>query len=198
MSYAECGLKSFPMKTTTFYLVLCLVTVALISSCGKDYPDPASACCTCLKEKTTTGRGTMSMKIDNHIWSNCNVKNENYRSVGVYWDPMYNKFDIEGSQYYSNEAAEKFYINVRRPFLGDYIESNKYKFLFNLYYQGTYNGWAEYVMDTTKPFKLNVHFLDEEKRIISGTFECWMVKQWGEKFLQDSIHITEGQFDTRY
>jgi hypothetical protein len=142
-------LKSFPMKTTTFYLVLCLVTVALISSCGKDYPDPASACCTCLKEKTTTGRGTMSMKIGNHIWSNCNVKNENYRSVGVYWDPIYNKFDIEGSQYYSNEAAEKFYINVRRPFLGDYIESNKYKYLFRLFYQGTYNGWAEYAMDIT-------------------------------------------------
>ena len=186
------------MKTITFYLVLSFVTVALISSCGKDYPDPASACCNCLKDKTSTGRGTMSMKIDNHIWSNCNVKNENYRSVGVYWDPPHETFDIKGSQYYSNEAAEEFYINARRPFLGDYVESNKYKFLFNLYYQGTYNGWAEYVMDTTKPFKLNVHHLDEEKRIISGTFECWMVKQWGEKFLQDSIHITEGQFDTRY
>ena len=53
-------------------------------------------------------------------------------------------------------------------------------------------------MDITKPFKLNVHFLDEEKRIISGTFECWMIKQWGEDFLPDSLHVTEGQFDTRY
>ena len=25
-------------------------------------------------------------------------------------------------------------------------------------------GGAEYVMDITKPFKLNVHFLDEEKK----------------------------------
>jgi len=184
------------MKTTPFYLVLSFVTVALISSCGKDYPDPASACCNCLKDKTTIGRGTMSMKIDNHIWSNCNVKNENYRSVGVYWDPIYNKFDIEGSQYYSNEAAEKFYINVRRPFLGDYNDIVD-KFLFNLYYQGTYNGWANYAMDITKPFKLHVHHLDEEKRIISGTFECWMIENDGGVDTA-TLHITEGQLDTRY
>ena len=185
------------MKTTAFYLVLCLVTVALISSCGKDYPDPASACCTCLKEKTTTGRGTMSMKIDNHIWSNCNVKNENYRSVSVYWDPPHEAFNIKGSQYYSNQSAEEFIIYARQPFLGDY--NNKVdKFIFNLFYQGTYNGWAEYVMDTTKPFKLNVHHLDEEKRIISGTFECWMVRERADSTYPASLHITEGQFDTRY
>ncbi|MCO6459921.1 MAG: hypothetical protein J5I59_00840 [Saprospiraceae bacterium] len=53
-------------------------------------------------------------------------------------------------------------------------------------------------MDTSKPFSLNVHHLDEQKRIISGTFECYLKKLWGDDYSPDSLAITEGRFDMHY
>ncbi|MCO6461207.1 MAG: hypothetical protein J5I59_07380 [Saprospiraceae bacterium] len=182
------------MKANYLFLFLLLfITV----SCGKDDSEqPASACCDCLKEASITGKGTMSMKINGITWSNCNVKNENYPTVDVYWDPEHEMFRIRGKKYFSSQASESFSINVDKPFLGDFTKTQK--LLFRLFYSGSYNGWAEFAMDTSKPFSLNVHHLDEQNRIISGTFECCLKKLWGDDYSPDSLAITEGRFDTHY
>ncbi len=178
-----------------FFTLIGLSCILSSSSCDKE--DPPSACCDCLKPATQSGRGTMSMLINGKPWSNCNEKNTSYRTVGVYWD-IYT-FRISGAKNYAAfHATEKMYIEVHEPFVGEYKGPITLA-LFGIEFRDSPKyGSSNFVMDTTKPFNLTVTKFDETNHIISGTFNGYLLKRWGDSLTVNSLHITQGNFDTTY
>ena len=187
------------MKPLHLFLLLSLILSLSLcnTSCTKE--DPPSACCDCLKEASQSGKGTMSMKINGKPWSNCNPPNPDYGTVGVYWDPEHTTFRITGNKFYTSvEMKENFNIEVLHPFEGEYT-GHKSTFLFSVFFIGSIPyGSSEFATDTSKPFHLFITKFDKNNRIVSGIFDCTMVKLWGDNFAPDSIIISEGRFDTKF
>ena len=187
------------MKPLHLFLLLLLILSLSLSNTSCTKEDPPSACCDCLKEASQSGKGTMSMKINGKPWSNCNPPNPDYGTVGVYWDPEHTTFEITGNKFYASiEMKENFGIEVLAPFQGEYT-GHKSKYLFRLFFINSIPyGSAEFATDTSKPFNLFITKFDESSRIVSGIFDCTMVKQWGDTSTPDSLIITEGRFDTKF
>jgi len=186
------------MKSHQLFLLVILILSLSLSNTSCTKEDPPSACCDCLKEATQSGKGTMSMKINGKNWSNCNPPNPDYGTVGVYWDPEHTTFRITGNKFYTSvEMKENFNIEVLYPFEGEYT-GHKDKNLFRLFFIRSISyGSAEFATDTSKPFNLFITKFDENNRIVSGIFDCWMIENDGG-IDTATLHITEGRFDTKF
>jgi len=187
------------MKSHHLFLLLSLILSLSLSNTSCTKEDPPSAYYDCLKEAKQSGKGTMSMKINGKPWSNCNPPNPDYGTVGVYWDPEHSIFRITGNKFYTSvEIKEDFLVRVNKPFIGAYPD-NKVIYLFRFFSKNSPDfGSAEFATDTSKPFNLFITKFDESNRIVSGIFDCTMVKQWGDTSTPDSLIITEGRFDTKF
>jgi len=200
LSYAECGLKSFPMKTITFYLVLSFVTVALISSCEKD--PITKRCCSCERPASEQGANTMSFKINGEQWSNCNKTDDgslnDFRTVVVqlpYGD--FTRMDIRGNRNYERSAYESFFIRIINPEVGIYQRNFNMNFLFGFETNQSTQYSTHYENDTTKAYFLNITKVDWDNRILSGEFECALKKALGSD-PAPNLTITEGRFDVSF
>ena len=200
MSYAECGLKSFPMKTITFYLILSFVTVALISSCEKD--PITKRCCSCERPASEQGANTMSFKINGEQWSNCNKTDDgslnDFRTVMVrlpYGD--FSRMDIRGNRNYERSAYESFFIRIINPEVGIYQRNFNMNFLFGFETNQSTQFSTHYENDTTKAYFLNITKVDWDNRILSGEFECELKKALGSD-PAPNLTITEGRFDVSF
>ena len=200
MSYAECGLKSFPMKTITFYLVLSFVTVALISSCEKD--PITKRCCSCERPASEQGANTMSFKINGEQWSNCNKTDDgslnDFRTVVVqlpYGD--FTRMDIRGNRNYERSAYESFFIRIINPEVGIYQRNFNMNFLFGFETSQSTQYSTHYENDTTKAYFLNITKVDWDNRILSGEFECNLIEANGGVDTS-TIRITNGRFDVSF
>ena len=186
------------MKSHHLFLLLALIITLSLSNTSCTKEDPPSACCDCLKEATQSGKGTMSMKINGKPWSNCNPPNPDYGTVGVYWDPEHSIFRITGNKFYTSvEIKEDFLLRVNKPFIGAYPD-NKVIYLFRFFSKNSPDfGSAEFATDTSKPSHLFITKFDENNRIVSGIFDCWMIEKDGG-IDTATLHITEGRFDTKF
>ena len=200
MSYAECGLKSFPMKTITFYLVLSFVTVALISSCEKD--PITKRCCSCERPASEQGANTMSFKINGEQWSNCNKTDDgslnDFRTVMVqlpYGD--YSRMDVWGGRNFESSARETFFIRIRNPKVSYITDSPSKQTLFGFETNQSTQFSTHYENDTTKAYFLNITKVDWDNRILSGEFECELKKALGSD-PAPNLTITEGRFDVSF
>ena len=92
---------------------------------------------------------------------------------------------------------ENFGIEVLAPFQGEYT-GHKSKYLFRLFFINSIPyGSAEFATDTSKPCHLFITKFDENSRIVSGIFDCWMIENNGG-IDTATLHITEGRFDTKF
>ena len=184
------------MKPLHLFLLLALILTLSLSNTSCTKEDPPSACCDCLKEATQSGKGTMSMKINGKPWSNCNQPNPEYSTVGVAKEQT--KFAINGRRLYDNvESKEDMYILVPYLQLREY-QGFKGKYFFRLFFTNspTY-GSSEFATDTSKPSHLFITKFDENNRIVSGVFDCWMIENDGG-IDTATLHFTEGRFDTKF
>ena len=188
------------MKTTTFYLVLSFVTVALISSCEKD--PITKRCCSCERPASEQGANTMSFKINGEQWSNCNKTDDgslnDFRTVMVqlpYGD--YSRMDVWGGRNFESSARETFFIRIRNPKVSYITDSPSKQTLFGFETNLSTKYSTHYENDTTKAYFLNITKVDWDNRILSGEFECELKKALGSD-PAPNLTITEGRFDVSF
>jgi hypothetical protein len=188
------------MKTATFYLVLCLVTVALISSCEKD--PITKRCCSCERPASEQGANTMSFKINGEQWSNCNKTDDgslnDFRTVMVqlpYGD--FSRMDVQGRRNFEGSAYELLNILIDYPTVGLITDSPEKQSLFHFETNQSTQFSTHYENDTTKAYFLNITKVDWDNRILSGEFECELKKALGSD-PAPNLTITEGRFDVSF
>ena len=193
------------MRKYIFYAALFLI-IAITTQCNKTNVDPDG-----LPPETQTGAGTFACKINGVVWGynnpdpqaldnrvksswsfDANDKNGTLQVIALkYYDASKNYDEVIHFIADSLNLVKEKYLN-RNAF--------NYGFVYTVFAPknkqcGDYNSTG--INDTTKVFsnsgKLIITKLDQNAKIISGTFYCTILETGC-----DTLKITDGRFDLKY
>ena len=190
--------------TRHFLMYFAFALSTSLTQCSKTTVDPNG-----LPPETQTGAGTFACKINGVVWQYKNADNF-YTTPKTRWefDPtMYGGYLSIGGIRYSDGINADAILSL----VADSLLTNKEKTVNKYYgidyginyinYSSTNRVCREFyttpIIDSSKNFyssgKLTLTKLDQNARIIAGTFYC-TIYQTG----CDTLRFTEGRFDLKY
>ena len=190
--------------TRHFLMYFAFTLSTSLTQCSKTTVDPNG-----LPPETQTGAGTFACKINGVVWQYKNADNF-YTTPKTRWefDPtMYGGYLSIGGIRYSDGINADAILSL----VADSLLTNKEKTVNKYYgidyginyinYSSTNRVCREFyttpIIDSSKNFyssgKLTLTKLDQNARIIAGTFYC-TIYQTG----CDTLRFTEGRFDLKY
>lgn len=194
---AQIHMIEINFKLTSLFAILNLVLFISFQSCeDKSGSDDMEGYPKTLRPITTTGDNVLACKVNGKLWeSYVPINTSGLHAFRMAYDSVTGHFGI--NSWWIVDANPDIYQSVgfetyiTKNVVGDYKVSYD-KISHN--YINFDSIYRPYLVDTNQINLIKIIYHNKLNRIISGTFEFYVIS----KELSDTIHVSEGRFDGTY